>query len=301
MSRRTAVTAALAAAAAFAGAAPIVGHMTASDGGTAAAQMTMPMPSAAATTGPAVAISDLGYTPETIVAAPGQHVVWTNGGSTIHTVTADAGAFDSGNMQPKGTFDFMAPAATGTFLYHCTYHAFMHGTLVVSAISLEGPKVAVGLGKMATVRGRAPGAAAGTPVMIESFAAGAWTQIATTTVAADASYRVATPALTANTVLRAHVGADISPSLIVSVAPRVTVKRAGKRVFTVTVKPARAAKARLERLNHDTFRWANVRSVRITGKGTATVNVPKAGGTFRVKLLPTTKLAAANSPSLTFR
>ena len=61
-----------------------------------------------------------------MVVAPGQHVVWTNGGINPHSVTADdAITFDSGTLQPKAKFDLVAPAAPPfrvTFTFHssCT-------------------------------------------------------------------------------------------------------------------------------------------------------------------------------------
>jgi plastocyanin len=284
MTSRKAMVATITSAAVLAGAAPILGQ-THPGGGTA--------------TEHAVAINDAGYAPGEVVVAPGHHVVWTNGGVNPHTVTADGGAFDSGILQARGKFDLTAPATTGTFPYHCTLHTFMRGTLVVSTLSLEGPRLVI-VGKTASVHGAAPGTVAGTPVAVESYATGAWTQIAATTIAADGTFQVRTPALTKGAALRARIGADISPTLNVPVAPRVTAKRAGKRTLAVTVRPARAGRARLERLNVDRFRWAVVRQLRIGGNGRATVTVPKAGA-FRVTVLAAKGLAAASSPALRFR
>ena len=286
MTKRTAVAAAITTAAALAVAAPIVGQTTHPGGGTGGSD-------------PAVAINDAGYAPATVVVAPGKHVIWTNGGINPHTVTSDTGAFDSGNMPPKAKFDFTAPATTGTFAYHCTFHSFMQGTLVVSTLSLEGPRLVV-VGKAASVHGAAPGTAPGTPVVIEALAAGVPTQIAATTVAADGTFRVLTPPLTTGAALRARIGTDISPTLDVPVAPRVTAKRAGKRTLAVTVRPARAGKARLERLNINRFRWAAIRPLRIKSTGRAAVEVPGAGS-FRVTVLPAKGLAAASSAAVRFR
>jgi len=59
-------------------------------------------------------------------------VTWTNTGAVAHTVTADDGtSFDSGTIDPKAIFT-LAPASTGTFVYHCTFHPWMKATLVVS-------------------------------------------------------------------------------------------------------------------------------------------------------------------------
>lgn len=71
-------------------------------------------------------------------------------------------------------------------------------------------------------------------------------------------------------------------------------------MFTVTVRPARAGKAQLQRLNTDTFRWTTLRTVRVTAAGRAKVTAPRAG-VFRVRFLAAGGLGAANSPSLSFR
>lgn len=286
MTRRSAVTLAISAAAALAAAAPL------------AAQVAGPGATSAT---PAVAINDAGFTPADIVVAPGGHVVWTNGGANPHTVSSDTGAFDSGTLQPKATFDLAAPAAVGTYAYHCNFHAFMHGTVVVSTLTLSGPKKSVLVGKAAVVHGAAPGGVPGTPVAIESLVGAVWTPVVQTALAADGSFTASVPGLKANTSLRAHVGTDISPSVAVPVAPKVTLKRAGKRAFTVTVTPKKAGSAKLQRLNTDTFRWKSLRTVRISAAGRAKVTVPEAGGVFRVEVLATKKLAVGDSPSLRFR
>lgn len=286
MMTRRAVVATAASAAILAGAGPILGQTAHPPGG------------AAAGTEHAVGINDAGYAPGTVVVAPGHHVTWTNGGLNPHTVTADAGAFDSGTLQPKAEFAFTAPATTGTFTYHCTFHSFMRGALVVSTLTLEGPR-RVMVGNVATVRGAAPGAAAGTPVAVEVLAVGAWAPIATATVGQDGAFQVRTPALSAGAALRARIGGDISPTLAVPVAPRVAGRRSGKRALTVDVRPARAGRARLERLNLDTYRWVVVRRVRIGRDGRAAVRVPRAGW-FRVTVVPATGLAAGRSRAARF-
>ena len=53
--------------------------------------------------------------------APGTTVVWTNGDATGHTVTADNGAFDSGNLDQGATFKFTFNQP-GAYAYYCRYH-----------------------------------------------------------------------------------------------------------------------------------------------------------------------------------
>jgi plastocyanin len=57
-------------------------------------------------------------------------VAWTNDDSAPHTVTADDGSFSSGNLNPGDsyTYTFTTP---GTYAYHCNYHSWMKGTIIV--------------------------------------------------------------------------------------------------------------------------------------------------------------------------
>ena len=64
-------------------------------------------------------------------AAPGSQVKVTNTDGTAHTVTADSsGGFDV-TIDPGKTETFTAPAQAGSYKFHCTFHANMHGTLKV--------------------------------------------------------------------------------------------------------------------------------------------------------------------------
>lgn len=78
-----------------------------------------------------------GYAPDkvTIVLGVNSSVTWTNADTAPHTVTstsvpAGAAAFDSGNMNAGQayTYNFTTP---GTYQYHCSYHSWMTGTVVV--------------------------------------------------------------------------------------------------------------------------------------------------------------------------
>lgn len=71
------------------------------------------------------------YVPATLHLNVGQRVTFTNTSDAAHTVTADNGAFDSGNIGQGASWTFTATKA-GTFAYHCIYHPNMHGTVVVT-------------------------------------------------------------------------------------------------------------------------------------------------------------------------
>jgi plastocyanin len=78
-----------------------------------------------------------GYSPDMITLVMGLNatVTWTNDDTVPHTVTANnmtAGVpvFDSGNLNPGQSFTYTF-TTSGTYLYHCDYHSWMTGTVVV--------------------------------------------------------------------------------------------------------------------------------------------------------------------------
>ena len=92
-----------------------------------------------ATTGPAaVSIVDGGFRPAAVGIAAGSPVTWTNTDGSRHTVTADAGAFDSGTLASGATFSFTFPSP-GTFAYFCAFHSEMQGTVTVGNAASAAP------------------------------------------------------------------------------------------------------------------------------------------------------------------
>lgn len=79
----------------------------------------------------AVSIQNFAFSPGTIQVTAGTTVTWTNNDQTTHTVTADDGSFDSGDVAPGGTFS-MTFTTPGTFAYHCKIHPFMTASIVVT-------------------------------------------------------------------------------------------------------------------------------------------------------------------------
>jgi hypothetical protein len=69
----------------------------------------------------------------------GGTVTWSNDGQSAHTVTANSGSFDSGNLDPGQSFShtFTQP---GTFAYYCQYHRSLgqKGTVTVQASGSGG-------------------------------------------------------------------------------------------------------------------------------------------------------------------
>jgi plastocyanin len=77
-----------------------------------------------------VAIEGLSFHPETLVVAAGDTILWVNKDLFPHTVTADAGAFDSHEIAAGRSWRYTA-ARKGTYPYRCTLHPTMHGELRV--------------------------------------------------------------------------------------------------------------------------------------------------------------------------
>jgi len=93
--------------------------------------------SAPASTDPTITTNSSGsfaFSPATLIIPVGTTVTWTNMTVAPHTVTSDDGTFDSGAANPiraqGGTFSFKFMKA-GTFAYHCQFHTYMKGTIVV--------------------------------------------------------------------------------------------------------------------------------------------------------------------------
>ncbi len=64
---------------------------------------------------------------------PGATITVTNSDAVDHTVTSDTkGLFDAVIPGSGGTHTITAPTKPGRYPFHCTYHANMHGVLVVS-------------------------------------------------------------------------------------------------------------------------------------------------------------------------
>jgi plastocyanin len=76
------------------------------------------------------------FSPASITIKVGTTVAWINGTDVPHSASSDPGSavtWDSGAILPSGgTYSFTF-TQMGTFPYHCTYHSYMHGTIIVTA------------------------------------------------------------------------------------------------------------------------------------------------------------------------
>jgi plastocyanin len=78
-----------------------------------------------------VKAKDNTFDPTRVSVNVGDTVIWTNEGGNTHTVTAEKGEFDSGDLPPGETFKFKFEQA-GTVAYKCEKHNGMNGTVVVT-------------------------------------------------------------------------------------------------------------------------------------------------------------------------
>jgi plastocyanin len=78
-----------------------------------------------------VGIGSTSFSPATITVKAGTTVTWTNNVNDVHTVTADDGSFNSGDLAYYKTYSRTFSQA-GTFPYHCIHHANMKGSVVVN-------------------------------------------------------------------------------------------------------------------------------------------------------------------------
>jgi plastocyanin len=62
----------------------------------------------------------------------GDTVRWTNNDNTTHTVTANNGEFDSGDLDNNDTFDWVFKGPPRQVVYHCSRHGGMVGRVRVA-------------------------------------------------------------------------------------------------------------------------------------------------------------------------
>lgn len=193
------------------------------------------------------------FAPTSLDALPGDTVMWMNHSGRRHTVTADGGQFDSGDLVDGGEFSqtFTSP---GAYPYHCTVHRGMVGEVDVRRVTLSPlPPGLVRTGSRVEVEGRTanPDAA----VHIEANTGSGFRGVATATPSADGSWEARVTA-TQTARYRAVVGADVSETrrLIVSVQ-RVQVHATGRGISVRVVPTAPYARVALELYLRNRFGW----------------------------------------------
>jgi plastocyanin len=77
-----------------------------------------------------VVIEGTRFEPQVLTVRAGDTVVWINKDPFPHTVTAQAGGFDSKSIAPDKSWKY-TPGKAGVFPYVCTLHPTMTATLRV--------------------------------------------------------------------------------------------------------------------------------------------------------------------------
>ncbi|MBE0430993.1 MAG: cupredoxin family copper-binding protein [Dehalococcoidia bacterium] len=77
-----------------------------------------------------IAIEGFAYEPAEITISVGATLTWLNRDLDVHTVTAQDGTFDSGNLARGDTFSYTFEEP-GTFEYYCIPHPYMTGRVIV--------------------------------------------------------------------------------------------------------------------------------------------------------------------------
>ena len=77
-----------------------------------------------------VTIEEMRFQPERLTVARGDTIVWVNKDLVPHTVTSEAGRFDSQTIQTEKSWKLTA-SKEGDFPYVCTFHPTMKAMLNV--------------------------------------------------------------------------------------------------------------------------------------------------------------------------
>jgi plastocyanin len=218
-----------------------------------------------------VTIEFQSFAPGTLDVLPGDTVTWANTSGRRHTVTADGGQFDSGDVFDGGFFT-QTLSALGSYPYHCSVHPGMVGEVDVRRVTLEAlPPGLVPSGATIDVAGRTADAAA--PVRIEADTGAGFRTVATASPHADGAWSSRVLA-TRTARYRASVGAEQSETRQLLVIEKRAVVRAVRGGVSVTVVPAAPyARVALQLRLRERFGWWPVEQMRLDYLSQATFRV----------------------------
>jgi plastocyanin len=266
----------------------------------ATAALVAPAGSIAVEDGPTVSMAYAAFQPPQLTALAGETVMWHNQSFRAHTVTADDGSFDSGDLASGATFAVTAPAGPGMYMYHCRIHAGMTGELDVRRVILAPLPIApVPAGQPVQLSGRT--ADPQSPVSIEADLGAGFHAVATAQPAADGSWKATVPAQTTGD-FRAVSGLDISETRRLLVLDRRVEIRATKHGVHVAVTPALPyGRLLLERRTRERFGWYPVARKRLDYLSRADFTISRPA-TVRVSIVDKDRWTSlATSPALHLR
>ena len=201
------------------------------------------------------------FSPSQIDALPGDAITWSNISERTHTVTADGGTFDSGELTSGNTFGITA-GEVGVYAYHCTIHAGMNGEIDVRRVILGLlPSAPIPAGERVAMKGRTSDSQ--TPVTIERDIGSGFRPVGTATPAADGTWSTEVTAETTGD-YRAVSGLDASQIRRLIVLDRRVDVTPTKRGIHVTVTPGLPyGHLLLERNTRERFGWFPVARKRL--------------------------------------
>ncbi len=214
-----------------------------------------------------VTIEYQSFSPGAIDALPGDAVTWSNHGGRTHTVTADDGTFDSGDVSVGGgfTWSFSTP---GMYMYHCVIHRGMLGEVDVRLVTLDQiPSGAIAVGRTIHIQGRTADPTAA--VTIERDAGQGFEPVASATPDADGSWQTDITA-TSPARYRAAVTGGFSETRRLLVIERQVQVRVARGLLSVRVIPqAPHARVALQFYLRDRFGWWPARRARLNSASRA--------------------------------
>jgi plastocyanin len=201
------------------------------------------------------------FSPAQIDALPGDAITWSNISERTHTVTADDGTFDSGEVSSGGTFAITS-AQPGVYAYHCRIHAGMNGEIDVRRVILALlPSAPIPAGEKVAMKGRT--ADPQTPVTIERDIGSGFRPVGTAVPVADGTWSTEVTAETTGD-YRAVSGLDASQTRRLLVLDRRVDVTPTKRGIHVTVIPSLPyGHLLLERNTRERFGWFPVARKRL--------------------------------------
>jgi plastocyanin len=194
------------------------------------------------------------FAPSKVDVLPGATVQWTNQSERTHTVTADDGSFDSGDVAGGGRYSRRF-GTVGAFAYHCRIHPDMTGEIDVRHVILDAlPTAAVPAGDEVELSGRTadPG-----PITVEesSGPTGPFRAVDRAVPGADGRWTAhATPSATSYYRARSALNASETRRLLVT--DRRVLVRARRGHISVDVEPSDpGAHVRLQLHLRERFGW----------------------------------------------
>jgi plastocyanin len=207
------------------------------------------------------------FLPGAIDALPGDTIRWSNNGGRTHTVTADDGTFDSGDLLvgKQFTWSFTAP---GMYMYHCAIHRGMVGEVDVRLVTLDPvPSGAVAAGRSVHLQGRTSDP--GVPVSIERDAGDGFEPATSVSPQSDGTWETDVIATSTGQYRAAVDGGFSETRRLLVVARQVRVHVTGRYVSVQVLPKAPHARVALQLHLRDRFGWWPQRRARLNSASRA--------------------------------